>query len=80
MCKRLDELGEQNIQLATQSEEIVDAWYDSINMLINPKPTTNMACFVECLTDAQLIDLHTLNYEIPAEIPILPEFPINFVN
>ena len=76
--KRLDESGEQNIILACQNEEIIDAWNDGINMLINPKPTGNIVCFIECLKDTQLMDLHTLNYEIANEIPKIPDMPADF--
>ena len=72
------DLGEQNLILASQNEEKIDAWFDGINMLINPKPTTNIACFVECLTDTQLLDLQTLNFEIPHDIPKIPDLPTDF--
>ncbi len=79
ICKRLDEQGEQNIMLANPTEDIVDAWVEGISMLINPKPTTNMSCFVECLIDTQLLDLHSLNYEIPLEAPKMPQsLPADF--
>ena len=78
ICKRLDESGEQSIMLAHKSEEIIDAWMDGINMLINPRPTTNIACLVECLIDTQLLDLNSLNFEIPAQIPSVPPLPADF--
>lgn len=76
--KRLDESGEQTLILASQNEEIIDAWFDGVNILKDPKPTPNIVCFVECLTDTQLLDLHTLNYEIPQDIPKIPELPADF--
>jgi hypothetical protein len=76
--KKLDEQGDQTIVLASQNEEIIDAWFDGLNMLINPKPSTNVTCLVECLTDTQLLDLHTLNYEIPHDIPKIPNLPSDF--
>lgn len=78
ICKRLDELGDQHILLASQSEDIIDAWYDGISILINPRPNTNISCFVECLIDAQLLDLHTLNFEIPHDLPKAPKLPTDF--
>lgn len=74
----MDEQGEENILLVNQSEEIVDAWLDGISILIDPKPTRNITCFVECLMDAQLLDLHTLGIEIPHEMPKIPNLPTNF--
>jgi len=76
--KRLDESGEQTLILASQNDEIIDVWYDGINMLIDPKPTTNIACFIDCLIDTQLLDLHTLNFEIPHDIPKVPQLPADF--
>ena len=76
--KRYDEQGEQNILLANSGEEVIDSWYDGISMLINPRPTANITCFVECLLDAQLLDLNTLNYDIPSSIPHVPALPEDF--
>lgn len=77
-CKRLDKKVDQNIVLASQNEEIIDAWYDGIYMLLNPRPTPNMTCFVECLIDTQLLDLQTLSIKIPAEKPRVPDLPADF--
>lgn len=77
-CKRVDKKGDQNIVLASQSEEVIDSWYDGIFMLLNPKPTPNMTCFVECLIDTQLLDLQTLNLKIPNERPRVPDLPADF--
>jgi hypothetical protein len=60
------------------SEEIIDLWYDGVSMLINPTPTANITCFVDCLIDTQLLDLVTLKYEIPTQIPRIPELPTSF--
>jgi hypothetical protein len=74
----LDEQGEHNYLLACNSEETIDAWHDGLKILINPKPNANITCFVECLIDAQLLDLHTLNYEIQPNIPHVPQLPSDF--
>lgn len=78
-CKRLDKKVDQSIVLASQSEEVIDAWYDGVYMLLHPRPTANMTCFVECLIDTQLLDIQTLNVKIPNEKPRLPlELPATF--
>lgn len=70
--------GEQTFLLGCQNEEIVDAWQDAIEMLINSKPSANIACFVNCLIDTQLLDLQTLGFDIPNSIPKVPELPNDF--
>ena len=47
-------------------------------MLINSQPTANITCFVECLVDTQLLDLQTLGYDIPHDIPRIPGLPSDF--
>jgi hypothetical protein len=47
-------------------------------MLIDSKPNANITCFVECIVDTQLLDLITLGFDIPNEIPKCPELPDNF--
>jgi hypothetical protein len=74
----VDENIEDLLLIGSPNEDIIDTWYDSINMLINAKPEPNITCFVECLVDTQLLDLQTLGYEIPHDIPKIPDFPDNF--
>ncbi|CAF0707658.1 unnamed protein product [Brachionus calyciflorus] len=78
ICYRLDEQGEEAISLCSQNEEIIDVWLDGLKMLLNPSPTANITCFVECLKDVQLLDIYTLGIEIPLNIPKIPELPTNF--
>lgn len=78
VCLRLDEQGEEIITLTNQSEEIIDEWLDGLSILINPKPTPNITCFIDCLIDVQLLDIHTLGLEIPQNLPKMPELPTNF--
>ena len=77
-CKRLDnEQVEQTYIFGSQNEVLIDFWLDSINLL-RSKPNPNITCFVECLIDTQLLDLHTLGVEIPHLLPKCPELPLNF--
>lgn len=78
VCFRMDELGEETITLSNQNEAIIDAWFDGLSILINPKPTPSITCFVECLIDVQLLDINTLGIEIPQKIPEIPQLPEDF--
>ena len=78
LCETNDKLNEEIYLLGNQSEEIIDLWLDAINMLLNPKATPNITCFVECLTDTQLLDIQTLGLIIPQDKPPIPTLPDNF--
>ncbi len=77
--KRFDDQGDQIFTIGNQNEEIIEAWLDGIYLLTNPKPSSNMSCFIECLIDTQLLDLQTLSMEIPHEIPKVPNLPKDLV-
>lgn len=80
-CKRSESEQNENTYVSyifgSQSEVLIDFWLDSINLL-KSKPNPNITCFVECLIDTQLLDLHTLGLEIPHQLPKCPELPLNF--
>lgn len=78
ICSQLSDQGDESFLLANSNEEVINNWLESLKMLINRKPNENITCFVECLLDAQLLDLHTLNVELPAEMPTVPELPGSF--
>lgn len=78
VCLRLDEQGEETITLSNQKETIINSWLDGLSILINPKPTPSITCFVECLIDVQLLDINTLGIEIPKKIPEIPNLPEDF--
>jgi hypothetical protein len=64
--------------IGSQREDVIDAWLEGFEMLIISKPNTNIACFVNCLIDTQLLDLQTLGFDIPQDIPKVPELPGDF--
>lgn len=78
VCLRFDDQGEETITLSNQNETVIDSWFDGLSILINPKPTPNITCFVECLIDVHLLDINTLGIEIPQKIPAIPELPEDF--
>jgi hypothetical protein len=47
-------------------------------MILKPKATPNITCFVECLSDTQLLDIQTLGIIISQEEPPIPPLPENF--
>ena len=69
---------EQTYLLGHQREDVIDAWLEAIEMLINSKPNPNITCIVNCLIDTQVLDLETLGFEIPQDIPKIPELPNDF--
>lgn len=60
LCETIDRQGEETYLLGNQNDEIIDIWLDAINMVLNPKATPNITCFVECISDTQLLDIQTL--------------------
>ncbi len=74
-----DKLTTETYVLSNENESIIDLWFESLNMLIDTKTTSNVTCFVECLFDTQLLDLHKLGLNcVPNEIPSVPELPEDF--
>ena len=67
----MDRQSEETYLLGSQNDEIIDIWLDAINMMLNPKATPNITCFVECLSDTQLLDIQTLGKYILSLTQIL---------
>jgi hypothetical protein len=74
-----DRLTTETHVIGHDNENTIDLWYESINMLVDPKTTSNITCFVECLFDTQLLELHKLGLScVPNEIPNVPELPVDY--
>ena len=63
--------------LGSQNEVLIELWLDAIKLLMG-ESSPNIDGFVDCLIKAELLDLDTLDYDIPKDIPEIPSLPADF--